>query len=259
MILPKVHPDWWKFIFDELYLQTDGRSVCDTELTSKEVDFIESSLCLDRSAVILDLCGGQGRHALELSRRGYKEVTVLDYSDYLIQAGRQEAARQDSNIRFLQGDARDTQLPSETYDSVMIMGGSFGYFVEPVENEKILKEVFRILNSGGVLLLDLPDEVRVRKNFQPISQHQPDHTLNVVRNRELKEDIIYCQEIITCAQRGVLRENTYCIRLYRPDEIRRILEQVGFTHVSFQEDFMNRQQIGDYGTMTNRMVVRSRK
>lgn len=259
MTLPKVHPDWWKFIFDELYLQTDGRSVCDTALTSKEVDFIDSALCLDKSAAILDLCGGQGRHALELSRRGYKEVTVLDYSDYLIQAGQQEAARHDLNTRFLQGDARDTQLLSGTFDSVMIMGGSFGYFVNPIENEKILKEVYRILNPGGILLLDLPDHAHVRKNFQPVSQHRPDHTLKVTRNRELKEDMIYCQEIITCSERGVLRENTYCIRLYRQEEIHLILEQIGFTQVSFQEDFMNRQKIGDYGTMTNRMVVRSRK
>lgn len=259
MTLPKVQPDWWKFIFDELYLQTDGRSVCDTELTSKEVDFIESSLCLDRSAAILDLCGGQGRHALELSRRGYKAVTVLDYSDYLIQTGRKEAIRQDLNTRFLKGDARDTKLLSETFDSIIIMGGSFGYFVNPLENEKILKEVYRILAPEGVLLLDLPDDAHVRENFQPVSEHQVDHTLNVTRNRELKEDIIYCQEIITCSERGVLRENTYCIRLYRPEEIGLILEQIGFSQVSFQEDFMNRQQVGDYGTMTNRMVVRSRK
>ena len=25
----KINPDWWKTLFDEIYLITDGRSVCD--------------------------------------------------------------------------------------------------------------------------------------------------------------------------------------------------------------------------------------
>ena len=59
----KVDPDWWKRIFDEIYLITDARSVCDDELTCREVDFLERVLDLKKSWSILDLCGGQGRHA----------------------------------------------------------------------------------------------------------------------------------------------------------------------------------------------------
>jgi len=64
-------------LFDHIYLLTDARSVCDTELTSREVLFLEETLNLDKSASILDLCGGQGRHSLELSRSGFSDVTVL--------------------------------------------------------------------------------------------------------------------------------------------------------------------------------------
>ena len=37
----KVDSDWWKTLFDETYLITDARSVCDEKLTCREVDFVE--------------------------------------------------------------------------------------------------------------------------------------------------------------------------------------------------------------------------
>ena len=35
-----VDPEWWKTMFDEVYLITDARSVCDETLTGREVDVI---------------------------------------------------------------------------------------------------------------------------------------------------------------------------------------------------------------------------
>ncbi len=107
------------------------------------------------------------------------------------------------------------------------------------------------------MLLDLPDKGYVLKNFQPVSKHKPGGTLQVTRKRKLVQDVIYCQETVVCSQKGTLRDNTYCIRLYSQEQIRRMLENVGFTDISFQEDFMDRQEKGDYGTMTNRMVATS--
>ena len=37
----EVDPDWWKTLFDEVYLITDARSVCDSELTRREVDVFD--------------------------------------------------------------------------------------------------------------------------------------------------------------------------------------------------------------------------
>jgi len=255
----EVNTDWWKEIFDDLYLLTDARTVCDAQVTRQEVDYIQSALHVDRSSPILDLCGGQGRHAIELAGRGYFKVTVLDYSDYLIRAGMQEAARQNLSIEFIQADARHTDLASDSFAAVMVMGGSFGYFVRDEENTKILKESFRVLRPGGTFLLDLPDKEYVLANFQPVSSHETGESLRITRRRKLEQDVMYCQETVTCSHKGCLRENTYCIRLYSREEISRLLGEVGFTDILFQEDFMDRQEIGDYGTMTTRMVVRSRK
>ena len=84
-------PTWWQHIFDETYLITDARSVCCPEVTAAEVDMVEATLRLKVEDRILDLCGGQGRHAIELNRRGYRNVTVVDYSQVLLQVGSHDA------------------------------------------------------------------------------------------------------------------------------------------------------------------------
>ena len=258
-----VAEDWWQELFDELYLQTDARSVCDETLTLKEVDFLEKTLDLsasiDGAAPILDLCGGQGRHALELASRGYTDLTVLDYSACLIDLGRQKACADSLNVAFIQGDARSTGLPARTYRYIIIMGSSFGYFADEAENCKILIEARRLLAPEGVLLLDLPDKTYVTQYFKPASVHRINSDLEVRRSRKLEEDIIFSREIVISDAHGRLRDHTYCTRLYSPDQITLLLRANKFDTVDFQTDFMCRKGEADYGTMTNRMIVKAKK
>ena len=82
----RVDPEWWKTLFDEIYLLTDARSVCDDELTRREIDVISELIPIRPGHLVLDLCGGHGRHSLALCERGYKNCTVLDYSACLIKS-----------------------------------------------------------------------------------------------------------------------------------------------------------------------------
>ena len=59
----EVDPEWWKTMFDEFYLLTDARSVCDDEITRREVDLICQLLPIRSTHRILDLCGGHGATA----------------------------------------------------------------------------------------------------------------------------------------------------------------------------------------------------
>jgi len=251
--------NWWQDLFDEIYLMTDARSVCDEKLTCQEVDFLEETLNLDKSASILDLCGGQGRHSLELSRRGYKNITVLDYSKYLIDLGKERAKEEGLNTIFIQGDARNTGLPGQSFQFIIIMASSFGYFVNEDENKKILNEAFRLLMPEGTLLLDLPDRDYVLQNFKPFSRHKVNEDITVSRERELRDDIIYSRETVTSKKGGCIRDSTYCTRLYSSEKITDLMYSAGFPAVICKRNFMNREAEGDYGCMTNRMLVTAKR
>ena len=255
----QVDDNWWKELFDEIYLLTDARTVCDEELTCKEVNFLEETLDLDKSASILDLCGGHGRHSLELSRRGYMNVTVLDYSGYLVDLGGKRAKQEGLNTIFIQGDARNIGLRGQSFQFIIIMASSFGYFANEDENKKILNEAFRLLMSQGTLLLDLPDRDYVLQNLNPFSCHKVNEDITVSRERELGDDIIYSRETVTSEKKGCIRDRTYCTRLYSPEKISGLLCSVGFSSITCQKDFMSRKADGDYGCVTNRMLVTAKK
>ena len=65
-----VKADWWRQIFNANYLRTDGDVVEDPSITRREIDLFLSVLEPTKNSVILDLCCGQGRHSLEMARRG---------------------------------------------------------------------------------------------------------------------------------------------------------------------------------------------
>src|ERR1043165_9112379 len=76
--------EWWRTLFNSLYLDTDGDIVENDRNTEQEVDLLIAAAGLESDHRILDLCCGEGRHALELARRGFRHITGLDRSRYLI-------------------------------------------------------------------------------------------------------------------------------------------------------------------------------
>jgi D-alanine-D-alanine ligase len=253
-----IRPDWWKTLFDEVYLITDARSVCDEALTRREVDFLEGYLALRRSDRILDLCGGQGRHSLGLAKRGYQRLIVFDYSEVLIKTGKACADRASLPIQFLRGDARETGLASGAFDLVLLMANSFGYFPDERDNMKILREAYRVLALGGTLLLDLIDSDYAISNFRPVSWHEATEDIVVCRQREMDNGLLRVQEIVLSKSRGMIRDATYCERIYQEETICEILEDVGFRDISAVKNFSSHTLPGDYGCMTNRMIVTGR-
>ena len=93
--------DWWRTWFGPRYLALYDETL--TERTPAEIDRLEALLQLRPPRRILDLPCGQGRHAIELARRGY-EVTGMDISPYLIEIARQRARAADVQVRWLTGD-----------------------------------------------------------------------------------------------------------------------------------------------------------
>src|SRR6202162_3348262 len=69
--------EWWRTLFNSLYLETDGDIVENDRNTGQDVDLLIRSAGIERDRRVLDLCCGQGRHSLELARRGFRHITGL--------------------------------------------------------------------------------------------------------------------------------------------------------------------------------------
>lgn len=251
----KTDKHWWKHFFNRLYLITDSRSVLNPALTHKEVDLLEKALTLNKKDNILDLCGGQGRHSLELARRGYQNLTVLDFSGHLIRLGKKQAKKDGLNIKFLQRDARFTGLKNNNYSAIFVMANSFGYFPDERQNIQILREGFRLLQKGGKLLLDLTDADYLKNHLKPISWHEANKDVIVCRHKELNGSLIKAREIILSKKKGLLRDGLYCERLYNKNRITDLLNSAGFKNPSIKNNLSFHKKKKDYGLLTSRMIV----
>src|SRR3984893_18116604 len=92
--------EWWRTLFNSLYLETDGDVVENERNTEQENEMLVISVGLQASNRNLDLCCAQGRHVLELARRGFKNVTGIDRSRYLVRLARKRARQRGLSVSF---------------------------------------------------------------------------------------------------------------------------------------------------------------
>jgi len=253
-----VHPEWWRQIFNAIYLKTDGDVVDDPQLTAKEVDIFSGVLGLKPEDRILDLCCGQGRDCLELARRGFTNVQGLDRSHYLIQKAKTQARKETLNVKFREGDARKLPYPPDTFDAVMLLGNSFGYFETVEDDMRILKEIFRVLKPWGKALIDVADGEYLKRKFKPRSWEWIDKNYFVCRERSLSRDKqrLISREVVTHVEKGVVADQFYAERLYTKKGVQEILERAGFTDVTVHGQMSSDSKRNqDLGMMEKRIIV----
>src|SRR3954467_12443180 len=104
---------WFEFFHIEI----------DNARTIRETDFICAAAPLPEFRNILDVCCGMGRHARELSARGYVVTGIDRDADAL--AGAKELGR---CANYLVAEIRDYKPAPKSFDAVTVMGQSFGHF-----------------------------------------------------------------------------------------------------------------------------------
>jgi D-alanine-D-alanine ligase len=255
----QVDPDWWKFLFDDLYLVTDARSVCDDELTCREIDLFCNLISMEPGDLILDLCGGHGRHSLELGRRGFVHCTVFDYSDTLLRIGGKNAERCRLPVQFVKGDARALPFEPSIYHHVLILGNSLGYIPEQDADKRIIGESYRTLQPGGRLLIDVTDGRNVRRGLTPTAWHEIGSDVVVCREREIRDNVVCAREMVFSKKNGLVRDRTYCIRLFEASQLTAMVADAGFKEIRVHDNFSPAQCDDDLGFMNHRMVVTAKK
>ena len=250
--------DWWRTLFNSLYLKTDADVAEDNENTVQEVNMIIQALNLKPEHHILDLCCGQGRHLLELYQRGYTNVIGIDRSRYLIRVAKKRAQQLNCRIRFSEGDARKIRSKESSLDCVLLLGNSFGFFESQEEDIDVLESIMHVLKSEGKLAIDVVNGFWMRNNFEPRSWEWIDGNQFVCRERSLSKDgsRIISREVIVHAERGVIADQFYAERLYSFEEIKAILEKLQFTQITQHSDIMPKSSRNqDLGMMGNRMFI----
>lgn len=216
----------------------------------------------DAAAItVLDLGCGWGRHALEFAARGY-DVTGIDTSEVLLEIARKKAEKAGLKPKFMKADMRDFSLPYKVKLAVNLWT-SFGYFSDDEENEVVLNNIWRVLEPGGVFILDLD-------NIPYFLQTTGEKLITINADKGGSVEAWKSEEYETERSRRVVKyrflspnkaagvEDVYLeCRVYQYEDIRQALIDAGFR-------VDPTQKWGDFrgGTLTKnspRMIVRANK
>jgi SAM-dependent methyltransferase len=200
------------------------RKCVSPEQTRTEADFLEKTL--GKKARLLDLPCGNGRHSLELARRGCG-VTGVDLSREFVAEAKATAKAAGLRAEFVAGDMGALRWTSE-FDGVCCMGNSFGYLEYP-EMEKFIRGVERALKPGGRFVIETGAAAEsLLPTLKERVWYQVDDILFAEEHRYLAD--ISCLETEAMFVRdGKTEVRKWWQWVYTVAEIRRLLGQAGLT------------------------------
>ncbi len=177
-------------LYEKLYANRD-----ETE-AQQLIDLLEETLSLNACSKILDLGCGRGRHSINLARKGY-HVTGIDLSEQAIETAKEKAKNEGlENVNFEVRDMR-TPLPA-TFDAIVNLFTTFGYFSSNEENAAVLDSVVKMLESGGIFVLDYLNAQKVQASFESTDAGRfQDIDYNISRyleNSSIFKDITFRRE-----------------------------------------------------------------
>jgi SAM-dependent methyltransferase len=199
------------------------------EATRAEVDFLKSALKCKRGARILDVPCGNGRHSLELARRGYKP-TGLDISTEYIGGARREAKAQGTAVEWICGDMRSLKRRHE-FDGAFCWGNSFGY-LEHDDTRAFLKSLCNALKPKARFVLQAGAAELVLPRFREREWAQVGDILFLEHN-EYSVESSCVETTFTFIQNGKVDTRPGRQFLYTTAEIRRLLVEAGFKPTAF--------------------------
>jgi SAM-dependent methyltransferase len=221
-------------------------------LAPVEVEHLVQLLGLRDGLRVCDLCCGIGGYSLELARRGMT-VTGVDRTASYLDTARQHASEKKLTVEFVQANMREFCRP-ESFDAVVNMFTSFGYFDDPADDSRVLENVFRSLRPGGQLLVDLAGKEVVARIFRPRESDHMDGWL-VIQERTIRDDWNRIDNVWTLIKDGQHDEHQFSHRLYAGTELRTLFEAAGFQDVRAYGSLVGTP----YNERAERLIVVGRK
>lgn len=194
-----------------------------------------ATLGLVPPATILDVGCGDGFHAAELARRGFK-VSGVDLTSLFVS----DARALFPGVTFTCAEARDhlTSLSAGSHSLILFLSTSvYGFLPTEADDLDLLCLVRRVLEPRGRVLIDQPNHIRLR-NTPPALFPIPGAAVTLVRSYELQGyELTTHFEWIDDRTRCVVDQESVTVRLYDSRKIREMLAMAGFSRVDLFGDF----------------------
>jgi len=209
--------DWFEEWFGQDYL--DIYQHRDETEAERAIELIATNLAGRRIERVLDLACGAGRHTTVLRERWW--TVGLDLSMSLLRVARRESP----DGPFVRGDMRALPFAEQSFDLVVNLFTSFGYFDDDNEHLLVLACISESLKRGGIFVIDFLNASQVRRELVPYDE-RVENGITIEQHRTISPDGRFVEKTITLRERG--KEYTERVRLLSPRDLQRMLVAAGF-------------------------------
>lgn len=124
----------------------------------KMLPYLVKLIGTEKDDLIVDIGAAQGHCVIPLKQSGYNNITIVDIDSYNFQIFRDQY-----RFECYKCDISNETIPIHNGNASLII--SF-HLIEHLENPKhFLRETFRLLKTGGVIILVTPDWRKQYKTF----------------------------------------------------------------------------------------------
>ena len=201
----------------------------------REVEFILSELSLHKNAYFLDIPCGAGRHSYQLAKKGHR-VVGLDISKKCLDIAKNY--NHHKNITYKKRNMADLDHLHNTFDVLINLFTSFGYFSNDRENKKVLSNFYQSLKEDGKIVMQVINRDCLLRKFTPNSWHDwKGHYILSKRSYCPKTHYVETNETVINKKTGVFKTYFHRLRLYSKTEICTLLKNSGFKKIKVYGDF----------------------
>ena len=219
-------PDYWEA--NRSFIWSKKR----IEMSEAAAEKITELLDIQSGESILDMACGFGRHSLALSQKGYS-VTGIDLNpDFIIEA-RKKANDLNLDALFECADMLDF-VERDGFDHIIFMYNSFGYFLDPEDDKRVLQNSLLSLRPGGKLVLQVPSRegiMRSRTSQHFRYWHEENNGKIRLEEATTNDDWTWNTTRWIILDGSERQEYTYGMRLYDRTELCSLLDSIGFCEI----------------------------
>jgi SAM-dependent methyltransferase len=209
--------DWFEEWFGEDYLRIYQHR--DESEAERAIDLIATHVPDRKIQTVLDLACGAGRHSKALCERWW--TVGLDLSAALLRVARRDAPE----APYVRADMRELPFADESFDLVVNLFTSFGYFEDDREHARVLARVREAMKPRGTFVIDFLNASQVRRNLVPYDE-RVESGITIEQSRIISPDDRFVEKRIRLRERG--REYVERVRLLSAGDLERMLETAGF-------------------------------
>ncbi len=227
-----------------------------SEVSDNEIEFFKK-VGINYLSKIMEQCCGNGLLQLSLAKNIKCKTFGIDINEEYIKDAINSAKKQQIRAEFSAQDITNSKCIG-IFQYVINWNTSWPYFSDGETNINVLSHAYMHLKKNGKYILELYNSEFVKNNFKKIRIENRnidgvDYTCEKISS--IENDILKTQCVIKDSLGNILFDQTGSTKMYKRDEVIKMLEEVGFSNINCYSGL----NLEEYDSENHRIIFVSEK